>query len=392
MFKYLILLNALVLSGVAAYYSILGLMTIFAAAAIPVAIMGTSLEIGKLVTATFLHNHWKSINFFLKTYLTAAVVVLMVITSLGIFGLLSKANIDANLTVQQAYQRIEQIDRQVNKLEEEQRLSEEAYRNASKQNLDQSNDEIDLLTSQMRQAQNSLKLLETAVQLNDVRKIQTIVGVKVDGRYGPNTEKSVAAFKLNEENKINDLNGRIRLLNDRLQDQKIVIELVDNTDAVRTLTKERFVIEKEVSELEAEVGPIKYISELVYNSSEGNTMEEAVRWMIIVIVLVFDPLAISLLLAFNSLNQKGKRNAIENQKIDPKIVGKDQHWSDSRTSTREEEARDEEKEASDSEEELNLWKKEVKEQPINSVAPTDDAIPRKIEKRRGKMAAARKQP
>ena len=392
MFKYLILLNALVLSGVAAYYSILGLMTIFAAAAIPVAIMGTSLEIGKLVTATFLHNHWKSINFFLKTYLTAAVVVLMVITSLGIFGLLSKANIDANLTVQQAYQRIEQIDRQVNKLEEEQRLSEEAYRNASKQNLDQSNDEIDLLTSQMRQAQNSLKLLETAVQLNDVRKIQTIVGVKVDGRYGPNTEKSVAAFKLNEENKINDLNGRIRLLNDRLQDQKIVIELVDNTDAVRTLTKERFVIEKEVSELEAEVGPIKYISELVYNSSEGNTMEEAVRWMIIVIVLVFDPLAISLLLAFNSLNQKGKRNAIENQKIDPKIVGKDQHWSDSRTSTREEEARDEEKEASDSEEELNLWKKEVKEQPIDSVAPTGDAIPRKIEKRRGKMAAARKQP
>ena len=375
MFKYLILLNALVLSGVAAYYSILGLMTIFAAAAIPVAIMGTSLEIGKLVTATFLHNHWKSINFFLKTYLTAAVVVLMVITSLGIFGLLSKANIDANLTVQQAYQRIEQIDRQVNKLEEEQRLSEEAYRNASKQNLDQSNDEIDLLTSQMRQAQNSLKLLETAVQLNDVRKIQTIVGVKVDGRYGPNTERSVAAFKLNEENKINDLNGRIRLLNDRLQDQKIVIELVDNTDAVRTLTKERFVIEKEVSELEAEVGPIKYISELVYNSSEGNTMEEAVRWMIIVIVLVFDPLAISLLLAFNSLNQKGKRNAIENQKIDPKIVGKDQHWSDSRTSVRE-----------DSEEELDLWKKEVKEQPNNSVAP------RKIEKRRGKMAAARKQP
>ena len=375
MFKYLILLNALVLSGVAAYYSILGLMTIFAAAAIPVAIMGTSLEIGKLVTATFLHNHWKSINFFLKTYLTAAVVVLMVITSLGIFGLLSKANIDANLTVQQAYQRIEQIDRQVNKLEEEQRLSEEAYRNASKQNLDQSNDEIDLLTSQMRQAQNSLKLLETAVQLNDVRKIQTIVGVKVDGRYGPNTERSVAAFKLNEENKINDLNGRIRLLNDRLQDQKIVIELVDNTDAVRTLTKERFVIEKEVSELEAEVGPIKYISELVYNSSEGNTMEEAVRWMIIVIVLVFDPLAISLLLAFNSLNQKGKRNAIENQKIDQKIVGKDQHWSDSRTSVRE-----------DSEEELDLWKKEVKEQPNNSVAP------RKIEKRRGKMAAARKQP
>ena len=380
MFKYLILLNALVLSGVAAYYSILGLMTIFAAAAIPVAIMGTSLEIGKLVTATFLHNHWKSINFFLKTYLTAAVVVLMVITSLGIFGLLSKANIDANLTVQQAYQRIEQIDRQVNKLEEEQRLSEEAYRNASKQNLDQSNDEIDLLTSQMRQAQNSLKLLETAVQLNDVRKIQTIVGVKVDGRYGPNTERSVAAFKLNEENKINDLNGRIRLLNDRLQDQKIVIELVDNTDAVRTLTKERFVIEKEVSELEAEVGPIKYISELVYNSSEGNTMEEAVRWMIIVIVLVFDPLAISLLLAFNSLNQKGKRNAIENQKIDPEIVGKDQHWSDSRTSVRE-----------DSEEELNLWKKEVKEQPINSVAPKGNIVPKKIEKRRGKMATARKQ-
>ena len=181
MFKYLLLLNALTLSAVAAYYSILGLITIFSAAAIPVAVMGTSLEIGKLVTATFLHNHWKKINWLLKTYLTTAVIVLMVITSLGIFGLLSKANIDANLTVNQAYQRIEQIDRQIQKLNEEQIVSEEQFQKASERNLTQSNDEIDILRSQLRQSQSSLETLDTAIQLNDVRQIQTIVGVSVLG-------------------------------------------------------------------------------------------------------------------------------------------------------------------------------------------------------------------
>ena len=405
MFKYLLLLNALTLSAVAAYYSILGLITIFSAAAIPVAVMGTSLEIGKLVTATFLHNHWKKINWLLKTYLTTAVIVLMVITSLGIFGLLSKANIDANLTVNQAYQRIEQIDRQVTKLEDEQKLSEEAAREASKQNLTQSNDEIDLLRSQLRQSQNSLESLDTAIQLNDVRQIQTIVGVKVDGRYGPNTEKSVRAFRLNEEKKIADLNDRVRTLNDRLQEQKATVTVIDNAEEIRSLTQERFVIEKEVTELEAEVGPIKYISELVYDDSANTTMEEAVRWMIIVIVLVFDPLAISLLLAFNSLNNKGrtdepnknsKRRIYEDEyPTSFDVEGKSSNEGDRSRSfieTEEESSTEEssseedhyQSESSDSEEELRIWKKEITEQPTK-VAPL-----RELKKRRGKLASARK--
>ena len=131
MFKYIILANALVLSAVAAYYSISGLIIIFSAAAIPVAVMGTALEVGKLTTATFLHNHWNKIGFVLKTYLTFAVAILMLITSLGIFGLLSKANIDANLEVKQARQEIAQIDRQIEKLETEQTLAQEKALEAS---------------------------------------------------------------------------------------------------------------------------------------------------------------------------------------------------------------------------------------------------------------------
>jgi len=386
MFKYLILLNALTLSAVAAYYSIIGLITIFSAAAIPVAVMGTSLEVGKLVTATFLHNHWKQINWLLKTYLTTAVVVLMIITSLGIFGLLSKANIDANLTVNQAYQRIEQIDRQIVRLNEEQKLSEEAFQKASERNLTQSNDEIDLLRSQLRQSQGSIDNLDTAIQLNDVRQIQTIVGVKVDGRYGRNTEKAVNAFRLNEEKKIADLNDRIRTLNDRLQEQKVSVKVVDNADEIKELTQERFAIEKEVTELEAEVGPIKYISELVYNDSANTTMEEAVRWMIIVIVAVFDPLAISLLLAFNSLNKKEEK---ENEKTVEPV--QEPIKEETRTVASEEDGSTGIIEY-DSEEELEAWKKVVKEQPAEQAVPS---MPRKIataklEKPRGKLAMARK--
>ena len=92
--KYLLLLTALSLSLVAGYYSIVGLATIFAAAMIPVIIMGTVLECGKLVTTVFLHQRWYELGWQLKTYLTTAVVVLMFITSMGIFGFLSKAHIE----------------------------------------------------------------------------------------------------------------------------------------------------------------------------------------------------------------------------------------------------------------------------------------------------------
>ena len=307
MFKYILLLNALIISAVAAYYSILGLVVIFAASAIPVIVMASALEVGKIMTATYLHNHWRTTGWILKSYLTIAVAVLMLITSLGIFGFLSKAHIEQGLDGKQVAQQIEQIDRQIAKLETDAALSIERANQINDSKSKQTNDEIEVINSQIRAAQRNLDALSQATQVNDVRTIQTIVGVKVDGRYGPNTERAVNSFRLREETKINEANGRVKELNDRLEKDLQTISTLDVTDEVQALTLQRFELEKEITKFEAEVGPIKYVAEMVYGNSSGDLLEEAVRWMIVIIVLVFDPLAIALLLAFNTLYHKEKK-------------------------------------------------------------------------------------
>ena len=113
LFGLITFLTALTISGVAIYYSVAGLVAIFAAAAVPIIIMGTSLEVGKLVTAVWLHKNWKKAPLFLKTYLSIAVVVLMLITSMGIFGFLSKAHVDQNLSSDTVTQRIEIVDNKI---------------------------------------------------------------------------------------------------------------------------------------------------------------------------------------------------------------------------------------------------------------------------------------
>ena len=304
------MLNALIISAVAAYYSILGLIVIFAASVIPVAVMASALEVGKIMTATYLHNHWKETGWILKTYLTGAVAVLMLITSLGIFGFLSKAHIEQNLGSKQIFQQIEQIDRQITRLELEQEQSSARVQEQIDSKRIQTNNEIDVLNSQIRAAQRNLDNLSQAQTLGDIRQLQTIAGVKVDGRFGPNTEAAVQKFVLRENLKIEELNSRIKELNDRLQDEIKVLKTIDNEDEIRTLIQDRFTLEKKITEFEAEVGPIKYVAEVVYGESNNDLLEEAVRWMIIVIVLVFDPLAIAMLLAFNTLH-KGRNKNVE---------------------------------------------------------------------------------
>ena len=112
----LVLITALSISAVAIYYSIAGLVAIFAAAAIPIIVMGTALEIGKLVTAVWLHKYWQQAKWWLKTYLTTAVVVLMFITSMGIFGFLSKAHIEQTSASEESVARVNQIDTEIGRL------------------------------------------------------------------------------------------------------------------------------------------------------------------------------------------------------------------------------------------------------------------------------------
>ena len=238
---YLVLLSGLSLSAVAVYYSVVGLTAIFAAAVVPIIIMGTTLEISKLVATIWLKQNWKTAPLTIKAYLFAAIVVLMIITSMGIFGFLSKAHSDQNLVSGDVISKIAVYDEKI-KTEKE---NIEANRKALKQ-MDEGVDQV-------------------------LGRSTTETGA----------EKAVAMRKSQQKE-------RTRLQNEILQSQKSIAGLNDA----------RAPIAAEVRKVEAEVGPIKYIAALIYGDSpDTNVLERAVRWVIILLVCVFDPLAIILLLA-----------------------------------------------------------------------------------------------
>ena len=235
---YLTLLTALAISGVAAYYSIIGLVAIFSASVIPIAVMGVVLETGKLVSAAWLYHYWKKVNKLLKTYLISAVIVLMFITSMGIFGFLSKAHIEQTTVQSDNTLQIESIDSQIIRQQKD-----------------------------IERAELQLTLLDDAlkkyVELGAVTK-------SINARKGQEEERNALTTTINNA-----------------------------TNTIATLTKTKYELRTKENELIAEVGPIKYIAELVYGNSETNTLGEAVRWVIIIIVFVFDPLAVLLLISAN---------------------------------------------------------------------------------------------
>ncbi len=234
----LTLLTALAISAVAAYYSIIGLIAIFSAAAIPIAVMGVVLETGKLVTASWLYQNWKRVPKLLKTYLISAVVVLMFITSMGIFGFLSKAHIEQTTVNSDNTLQIELIDSKIQR-------------------------ERDAI----KRAENTLLQLDSAlekyVELGAVTK-------------GLNARKE-------QETERNELNATID----------------ESTTTIAELTQKKSELNADRIAIEAEVGPIKYIAELIYGESSSGVLEDAVRGVILVIVFVFDPLAVLLLVAAN---------------------------------------------------------------------------------------------
>jgi len=246
---WLTLIVALAISGVAAWYSIVGLMAIFAAAALPIAIMGGVLEVGKLLTASWLYQNWKIAPRLLKTYLTAAVIVLMFITSMGIFGFLSKAHIDQTLVGGDNSLEIQSLDQQI---EQEQR--------------------------RIKDAELVIKQLDAAVQA-------LINYDRIRGRDG------AIAVRQSQAVERASLSG-------------IISEASKN---IKQLRDEKQPLQRQQLQLEAEVGPIKYIAALFYTDTNKNVLEEAVRWVIITIIFVFDPLAVLLVIAANMSLSKPKR-------------------------------------------------------------------------------------
>ena len=242
------LLTALAISAVAAYYSIIGLIAIFSAAVIPIAVMGVVLETGKLVTASWLYQHWKRTPTLLKSYLVSSVIVLMFITSMGIFGFLSKAHIEQTTI-----------------------------------NSDNTL-QIELIESQIQRERTDIQRAEqTLAQLDEALAKYVELGAVTKGL---NARKD-------QQGERDELNTTIN----------------ESTDTITTLTKKKSELNSTRIAIEAEVGPIKYIAELIYGESSTGVLEDAVRGVILIIVLVFDPLAVLLLVAANQslLQEQVKR-------------------------------------------------------------------------------------
>ena len=400
----LTLFVALCISAIAAYYSILGLTAIFAAAFLPIVLMGSVLEVGKILATVWLHIHWRRAPFIIKSYLTIAVLVLMFITSMGVFGYLSKSHIEQSSVGTEQIAQAEVIDQKIARAQAKQTrwadeiarlnsgetsgrvdtlierererikdaraslapqiaaenakipgLREQAEREVAQQNKRLS-DAQKRSADAIAVAQAELDRLDADVQAytnqgtattgafggktdmvakgNELRKQQKDERNKLQGDIdsAKKAEVSVASAVQREITKINNrLADQIKAVEQRIADIRKTIqptiasananiekytlqagstnvdvdtrieELEQNIENIQptidSLREDKFVFEKNYRQFEAEVGPVKYIAELVYGEADRSQLEQAVRWVIIIIVAVFDPLAVCLVLA-----------------------------------------------------------------------------------------------
>jgi len=256
MINYLALLVAIGLSAIAAYFSVIGLTTIFAASFWPVVIMGGTLEVAKVVAASWTYRNWDIAPFSIKVYLIASILALMFITSMGTFGYLSKAHIDQTTSSSDVVAQLVIYDEKIK---------------VAKENIDAN--------------RKALKQYDEAVD--------QIMG-RSDTEKG--AEKAVVVRRTQQKDRV------------RLQEE---IQTYQKT--ISKLNEDRAPLAVQVRKVEAEVGPLKFIAELFYEKVDTQFLDKTVRWVIILIVIVFDPLAIILLIAANIGLSKTK---IEEQQIE----------------------------------------------------------------------------
>lgn len=255
---YLALFSGLFLSLVAEYYSILGLTSIFSAAVIPVIVMGIALGLGKISATLWLKQNWSIAPWSMRIYLFTAIIVLMIVTSMGIFGFLSKAHSDQSLVSGDVQGKIAIYDEKIKTAKE----NIEANRKQLKQ-MDEAVDQIMGRSSDEKGADKA----------NAVRKSQQ--------------------------------RDRSALAKDTEANQKLIASLNDEAAPIRA----------EVRKVEAEVGPIKYIAQFVYGEANEGLLEKAVTWVIIILIVVFDPMAVILLLAsqisFQRFREQEEEQAVQ---------------------------------------------------------------------------------
>jgi hypothetical protein len=234
--------TAIALSAVAEYYSIIGLIAIFAASPIAVGIMGAVLGIAKLVTVSWLFRNWRNAPKLLKYYFIVAITILMFITSLGIFGFMSKAHGEQSLVTGSAIEKVSVYDEKIL---------------ASKSNIDQS--------------RKALKQLDESVDQIMARSTSEAGASKAAGlRRSQQAERK-------------------RLLENIEAEQKRVLDLTEESAPSRTSLRQ----------IEAEVGPLKYIAKFIYGEASTEILDKSVTWVIILLIFVFDPLAVLMMIAAN---------------------------------------------------------------------------------------------
>jgi len=390
-FGLLTLFTALAIAGVAAWFSIAGLMAIFSAAALPIAIMAGSLEVGKLLTASWLYRYWHDTSLVLKSYLSVAVVVLMLITSMGIFGYLSKAHLDQAGVSSDAIAIVERIDGQISREENKISILQDRINgltgggqdlsvsvdqqvsirdNAWEQvqgDIDYNQQQItsvrtqlttDLTALDTREAglDNRLSELDRAVnelrnkgvevietdaggafrraetetidyvaQANSLRDTQQqerdeIANSKTELNAQRNNlraqanadiktfQDAIDRYRAQAQSTINSANSEINRLRDQsTQNQDDILSQIDDYnsqidtiyDNIAVLKDEKFEAESAVRGLEKEVGPIKYVAQLLFAGNDQELLDKAVQVFILMLVFVFDPLAVMLVIAAN---------------------------------------------------------------------------------------------
>jgi len=307
----LTLLSALSISGVAIFYSVIGLATIFPGAFWPVVIMGSVLEVGKLITASWLYRQWKFTPFLLKTYLTIAVVLLSIITSMGIFGFLSKAHLEQNLASDTLVQRVDiindKIESQTVYIERQKAVilrSEKAIDRAGKDFTQ----DIAVQENIINSAYARLQVLDADVKAYTDQGKGFFKGDNIKRGVELRTQQKPERDKLNAE--IAEAKALIQKYRDQSRQggdsNNVTIEQAE-TNIITAQNKiddyiiDRQPLEKKLINLEAEVGPVKYIAALAvdWGMTEEVNLSKAVRWVILLIIVVFDPLAVLLLIAAN---------------------------------------------------------------------------------------------
>lgn len=239
---YLLFASALALSGVAGYYSIMGLIAIFSGATVSIAIMGGVLEVSKLVVTSWLYRNWKDTPRLLKSYFVVAIAILMLITSMGIFGYLSKAHLEQGVSSGVTADAIEILDEKIK---------------IQKDNISSAKKTLNQMDAQV----------ETALS-------------RSSDASGTNTSVSIRRSQAKERLKLSE-------------------EITASQKEIAKLTEQRTPLAIELRKIEVEVGPIKYIAALLYDTTDSSTLEKAVRIMILMLVFVFDPLAVLMFIAVN---------------------------------------------------------------------------------------------